>query len=507
MIKIGERISLKDVERVALYGEEVSISNEAIQAMKRSNKLLMSRVIAGEKIYGATTGFGKLSDVSISKEQGEILQHNLIKSHCSGVGPYLSEEEVRAMMLLRAHMLAQGYSGVRLEVVELLCRLLNDGVYPVVPSQGSVGASGDLVPLAHLASVLIGEGAIIINGKEYPSKEYFAKANIEPLKLQAKEGLSLINGTQASTAIAVLAALKADRLSLLADFISAITIEALKDTDKAFDEQIVLARPYTGAITTARNLRYLLKGSEIRKSHIECSRIQDNYSIRCIPQVHGIVKDCISFILKMLEIEINSITDNPILFPATNEIISGGNFHGEPVAVLMDVLSMNMTQLSNISERRLFLLMDDPSKELPAFLIKDAGLNSGFMIAQVVAASLVAENKVLSHPACVDSIPTSANKEDYVSMSFSSAKKARSIVDNTEKVLAIELLSALQGIDFHRSLKSSPNIEKIRKLVWEHISFLEEDRILSEDITTLINLFDQIYRIISNKLLGEKGKT
>jgi len=498
MVIIGERISLNDVEKVALCGEEVSISNKAIQAMRKCNKLLLSRVLKGEKVYGVTTGFGKLSDVNITKEESELLQHNLIRSHSCGTGQYLSEEEVRAMMLLRAHMLAQGYSGVRVEVVELLCRLLNDGVYPAIPSQGSVGASGDLVPLAHLALVLIGEGTIIIDGKEHPSSEYFEKAGIAPIRLQAKEGLSLINGTQASTAIAVLATLKASKLSLIADLAGAITLDALKGSDKAFDEQITFVRPYKGAISTAKNLQRLLYNSQIRKSHLECSRIQDNYSIRCMPQVHGIVKDCIEFIKKMLEIEINSITDNPILFSETNEIISGGNFHGEPIAVLMDLLSINMTELSNISERRLFLLTDDPYKILPPFLIKEAGLNSGFMMAQVAAASLVSENKVLSHPACVDSIPTSANKEDYVSMSFHAARKARTITDNTEKVLAFELLAGLQGIDFHKPLKSSPIIEKIRKIVRENISFLDKDRVIADDISTIIHLFDNIYRRLIN---------
>lgn len=497
MIKIGNKLTLNEIEKVAFYREEVSIADSAIQAMRRSHRLLMSRVRRGEKVYGVTTGFGKLSDVSITKEQGELLQQNLILSHSCGVGEHLSEEEVRAMMLLRAHMLAQGYSGVRPEVVELLCRLLNDDVYPVIPSQGSVGASGDLVPLAHLALVLIGQGTIIINGKEASAADYFNKIDLQPLRLQAKEGLSLINGTQASTAIAVLATLKANRLSLLADLIGAISAEALKSTDDAFDEQITMVRPYMGAIKTSQNLRYFLQGSQIRKSHLECSRIQDNYCIRCMPQVHGILKDCISYILQMLEIEINSITDNPILFPDTNEIISGGNFHGDPVAVLMDLLSINMAQLSNISERRLFLLTDDPEKILPPFLVKEAGLNSGFMIAQVVAASLVSENKVLSHPSSVDSIPTSANKEDYVSMSFHAARKARTIVDNAEKVLALEILAGLQGLDFHKPLKSSPPIEKVKKLVREHVKFLDRDRILSQDVNILINLFDKIYRLFS----------
>ena len=497
MIKIGDKLTLNEIERVALYGEEVRIADTAIQVMRRSHKLLMSRVLRGEKVYGVTTGFGKLSDVNITKEQGELLQQNLILSHSCGVGDYLSEEEVRAMMLLRAHMLAQGYSGVRQEVVELLCRLLNDGVYPAIPSQGSVGASGDLVLLAHLALVLIGQGTIIINGKESSATDYFNKIGIQPLRLQTKEGLSLINGTQASTAIAVLSAHKANRLSFLADLIGAISAEALRSTDTAFNEKITLIRPYTGAIKTAQNLRYFLQGSQIRKSHLECSRIQDNYCIRCMPQVHGIVKDCISYILQMLEIEVNSITDNPILFPDTNEIISGGNFHGEPVAVLMDLLSINMAQLSNISERRLFLLTDDPEKILPPFLIQDAGLNSGFMIAQVVAASLVSENKVLSHPSSVDSIPTSANKEDYVSMSCHAARKARIIVDNAEKVLALEMMAGLQGLDFHGLLKSSPHIEKVKELIREHISFLDRDRILSQDINILITLFDQIYWMFS----------
>lgn len=487
MIEIGENISLEDVRKVANKKEKVVIADKVKEAIIKSNILLKDKIEKGAKIYGVSTGFGKLSDVQISASERRELQLNLVRSHSCGLGPYLSEEEARVVMLLRAHTLAKGYSGVRLEVIQLLVDLLNEDIYPVIPSQGSVGASGDLAPLAHLALVLIGEGKVLDEGKEYPANEYLRAKGIEPITLQEKEGISLINGTQVSTAIALIAVLKALQLSQIADIAGAISTDALKCTDKAFDERIISLRPYEGALKTAENLRRLLSGSEIMKSHRDCPRIQDNYSIRCIPQVHGAIKDALDFIQSILTKEINSISDNPVIFP-DGEILNGGNFHGEPIAMAMDLLSIAMTQLANISERRIFLLTADPENVLPPFLIHKAGLNSGFMIAQVAAASLLSENKILSHPASVDSIPTSANKEDYVSMSTIAARKAKTIVENTEKILTIEILAGCQALDFHSPLKSSPAIEEIKKIVRSKVSFLEKDRILSDDINELLKI-------------------
>jgi len=487
MIEIGDDISLEDVRKVADKKEKVIIADKAKEAVIKSNRLLQDKIEKGAKIYGVSTGFGKLSDVQISATDRKELQLNLVRSHSCGLGPYLSEEEVRVVMLLRAHTLAKGYSGVRLELIQLLVKLLNEDIYPVIPSQGSVGASGDLAPLAHLALVLIGEGKVLDKGKEYPANEYLKAKGIEPIILQEKEGLSLINGTQVSTAIALMAFLKAQQLSQIADIAAAISTDALKCTDKAFDERIISLRPYKGALKTAENLRKLLSGSEIMKSHRDCPRIQDNYSIRCVPQVHGAIKDALDFIQGILVKEINSISDNPIIL-SDGEILNGGNFHGEPIAMAMDLLSIVMTQLANISERRIFLLTADPENVLPPFLINQAGLNSGFMIAQVAAASLLSENKVLSHPASIDSIPTSANKEDYVSMSTTAARKAKSIVENTEKILAIELIAGCQALDFHSPLKSSPIIEEIKKIIRSKINFLEKDRILSYDINEFLKI-------------------
>lgn len=491
MIEIGNKLTLEDIIKVALKKEKVKFPNQAKEKVIKCNKILQEKINKGEKIYGVTTGFGKLSDVSISEKDRKELQINLVRSHSCGVGEYITEEEARAVMLLRAHTLSKGYSGVRPEIIEILIKLLNEGVYPAIPSQGSVGASGDLAPLAHLALVLIGEGKILENGKEYPAKEYFKSKGIEPISLQEKEGLSLINGTQFSAAISALAFMKAKKLSEIADIAAAISTDALKCTDRAFDEKIISARPHKGALKTAENLRKLLEGSQIMQSHRSCPRIQDNYCIRCIPQVHGTVKDALDFIQNLLMEEINGISDNPIISPE-GDILNGGNFHGEPIALAMDILSIAMTQLSNISERRIFLLTADPEKVLPPFLTQEAGLNSGFMIAQVTAAALVSENKILSHPASIDSIPTSANKEDYVSMSSISARKAKSIVENTEKILSIELLAACQALDFHKPLKSSPAIEKIKNYVRSKINFVEKDRILAEDIKALLNLMKEI---------------
>jgi histidine ammonia-lyase len=482
----GHNLSLEEVERIARGEARVKLADKGREQLKASRSVVEDKLKSGEVAYGINTGFGHLSNIRIEDKDVDQLQLNLIRSHATALGEPLDEATVRAAMLLRANTLAKGYSGVREVVVELLLDLINNGVHPVIPSQGSVGASGDLAPLAHLALVLVGEGEALYRGKAMSGAQALQKAGLKPLTLKAKEGLSLINGCQITAAIGALTLLQAERCCQIADIAGALTLEALKGSKKPFDERIHYTRPHPGQLLVARNLTRLLQGSEIMESHKFCSKIQDAYSLRCMPQVHGAVRDALSFVRSTVAREINSATDNPMIFVETKEILSGGNFHGEILALAMDFMAMALTELGNISERRIMRLMDPKLSELPPFLIEKAGLHSGFMLVQVTAASLASENKPLSHPASVDTIPTSANQEDHVSMSTTAARKASMILKNIEKILAIELLCAAQGMEFHRPLKSSAALEEVHKAIRRQVSFLKEDRELHKDINSLL---------------------
>ncbi len=478
----GLSLTLADVRAVASGEAKVILSAPARQRMLASRAVIESMVREGRTVYGVTTGFGVFSEVAISREKVLELQKNLILSHCAGVGEPYPVEVVRAMMLLRANALARGNSGIRIEVVERLLRLIESGMTPVVPSQGSVGASGDLAPLAHLAASLMGVGEMWHEGKRIAASDALSRIGLEPVRYEAKEGIAMINGTQAISAVGGLALERARTLLDLADGIAAMTLDALRGTDAAFDPRIHALRPHAGQITVARRMRNLVDGSPLRESHRSCGKVQDAYSLRCIPQVHGAVRDAVGFALSKLEIEINSVTDNPLIFPEDGQAISGGNFHGAPVAMACDVAALALTDLASISERRIERLVNPQLSELPPFLVREGGINSGFMIAQVTAAALVAESRALSHPASVDSIPTSANKEDHVSMGPTAAWKLSRIVENVASVLTIEILCAAQALEFHRPLTSSEPVEAMHRLVRSRVPVWESDRYLHADL-------------------------
>ncbi|MDB5194627.1 MAG: histidine ammonia-lyase [Parcubacteria group bacterium] len=460
---------------------KVRLSAEARRRTKAS-RLIVEKMIKDKKVvYGVTTGFGNFKDKIISPDEVENLQKNLIRSHATGVGPLLSSEEVRAAMLVRLNSLSQGYSGVRHVLLDLLCELINRDVTPIVPSQGSVGSSGDLAPLSHIGLVLMGEGEAMYKGKRMSGTLALKSAKLSPIAFAAKEGLAFNNGTSVMTGIAALAFIRARRLADLSDMAAALTIEASCGVSSALDKRIHDLRPHPGQKKSAENIRNLLKGSKLVDSMP--GRIQDSYSLRCTPQVHGAARDAISYAEAVLTREINAVTDNPIIFP--DGAISGGNFHGEPIAISFDTLGIAVSELANISERRTAKLVDpSTSNGLPAFLIapEKAGLHSGLMIPQYTAAALVSENKVLAHPASVDSIPTSANQEDHVSMGTIAVRKAAKILDNSEYVLAIEFLTACQGIDFRKPQHLAPNTAKAYKAMRKRVSYISEDRELHKDI-------------------------
>ncbi len=461
-------------------------------------RAVVDALVANNKVsYAITTGVGKLSDVRIAGEQIRELQINLVRSHAVGVGEPLSVPETRAMMLLRAASLSKGHSGVRAVIIDTLCEMLNRGVTPFVPSQGSVGASGDLAPLAHLALALIGEGECFDEkGARIPSAEALKRAQIKPLVLEAKESISLINGTQAMLAVGTLSLLAAETLNDSADVIGAMVCDALKGTDVAYDERIHKARPHAGQMKTAANLRRLLEGSQIRDSHRDCGRVQDAYSLRCIPQVHGAVRDTLAHCRAVFETEANSAVDNPLVFvknakaaDGEGDVISGGNFHGEPLAFALDFLAIALCALAGISERRIERLVNPALSEgLPPFLAPGAGLNSGFMMPQVTAAALVSENKVLAHPASVDSITTSGNKEDYVSMGMTAAIKLKKIVENTRNTLAIEAMAAAQAIDFLAPLKTSKPLQQAHAAIRAVCPTMEKDRVMYQDFASIAEM-------------------
>jgi histidine ammonia-lyase len=502
----GNDLTLEAVHEVALDGRPVLLAPDAREAVEHARAVVDGLVAGNQLSYAVTTGVGKLSDVRIAGEQIRELQVNLVRSHAVGVGEPLSPVETRAMMLLRANSLSKGYSGVRAIVIDTICEMLNRKVTPFVPSQGSVGASGDLAPLAHLALSLIGEGECVTEeSKRCTSADALRRAGIKPLVLEAKEAVSLINGTQAMLAVGTLSLLAAETLVDSADVIGSMTLDALRGTDVAFDDRIHRARPHPGQIQSASNLRRMLEGSEIRESHRDCGRVQDAYSLRCIPQVHGAVRDTLANCREVFETEANSAVDNPLVFVApehggtsvharptvqsTSEVLSGGNFHGEPIAFALDFLAIALSALAGISERRIERLVNPALNEgLPPFLAPGAGLNSGFMMPQVTAAALVSENKVLAHPASVDSITTSGNKEDYVSMGMTAALKLRRVVENARNVLAIEAMAAAQALDFVAPLKTGKRGQKAWQAIRSVSPKMDKDRVMYGDFARIADV-------------------
>lgn len=481
-------MTLEDLVLVARGGAGVRLAQASVERIIKARRLVEKWVQEGRTIYGITTGFGALSDILISREDTRTLQKNILMSHAAGVGGLLDEETVRAIMTLRLKELARGHSGIRLQTVQNLMALLNHGIHPAVPEKGSVGASGDLAPMAHLALVLIGLGEAFCAGKKLSGAEALRCCGLEPLELEAGEGLALVNGTQVTTAIGALTTHDALRLSKLADVAASMSLEVLMGSRTEFDPRIQQARPHPGQAAAADNMRRITRNSEIVTSHEDCCRIQDAYTLRCSPQVHGASKDAIAYVRRVMETEINASTNNPLIFPESEEYLLGGNFHGQPLGLALDFLCMAVSELANISERRIERLVNPQLSGLPAFLVSNGGLNSGFMIAQYTAASLVSENKVLSHPAVVDSIPTSANKEDHVPMSTYSARKCREIVRNAEYVLAIELLCAAQALDLFTNLQPGEGTLAAYETIRKVVPHLECDRVLSHDMESMVQL-------------------
>ncbi|MGZ4965999.1 MAG: histidine ammonia-lyase [Chthoniobacterales bacterium] len=480
----GAPLSLNAIAAVAIDREPVSIAPSAHARINASRDVIEKIMESDAVVYGVNTGFGKLSEVHIAPEELGQLQLNLVRSHACGIGQPLSEAEVRAMMLLRANVLTLGFSGIRLEIIELLAQMLNRGVHPVIPEKGSVGASGDLAPLAHLSLGLIGEGESFYEGARVESKVALQRAGLSPVQLQAKEGLALLNGTQGMHAVGGLALLRAKRLSRVADVVGAMSLEALKGTPAAFDSRVHDARPHAGQRAVAQHLRALLAESEIRESHrLGDPRVQDAYSLRCMPQVHGAVRDAFAHCENVLEIESASATDNPLIFADKGDVISGGNFHGAPLALAFDYAAIALTDLMSISERRTDRLVNpDLNEGLPPFLAPHAGTHSGFMILHVSAVALLNHAKILAHPASIDNLPTSGGKEDHVSMGMTAALKLREIVDDAEHLLAIELLSAAEGLEFRHPLKAGAGVEAAYQRLRKISPAVEEDRSLARDI-------------------------
>jgi histidine ammonia-lyase len=495
-LKLGAKdLTLEEVREVALHGRKVELSSNAIRRIERAHEFLLSQSAKGGTVYGLNTGFGPLSDVRIANEDIETLQQNFLRSHAVGVGSYIPDRYVRAMLLLRANALAIGNSGVNLATIEHLLTFLNRELHPLVPEQGSVGASGDLAPLAHLALCLIGEGRARVKGREMTGAQALRAIGLKPLRLGPKEGLALTNGTQFMTAFGTLNLLEAEYLCDVADAAGAMSVESLRGTLTAFAPEIHRVRAHPGQVTSAQNVRKMLapggKKSEIAKSHENCGKVQDPYSIRCIPQVHGASRDALIWVRHVLEREINSVTDNPLVFPSSKQILSGGNFHGQIVSMAMDFLSIAVAELASISEIRIDKLMNPAFSSLPIFLTRQSGLNSGFMIVQYAAASIVSENKTLCHPAVVDSIPTSVEKEDHVSMGAWATRKAAQVIVNTRRVLAMEIAASSQAIDLLRPLRSSEPIEAIHRIVRKKVLRLDADRSLHSDLQAIELMISQ----------------
>jgi histidine ammonia-lyase len=509
----GKSLTLDKIELFLKSNNRLVITAEAKKRINKSRALVDKWVDNNEVIYGVTTGFGEFANVSISKENIFELQENLIESHAAGTGEFLPPLIVKIMMLLRLNALARGYSGIRLSTLEFIIKMMEHNIIPVIPSQGSVGSSGDLVQLSHLVLAMIGKGRVylpqnledevIAEGKIISPKNAFKELKLTPVKLEAKEGLALVNGTQMMTAYASYICIRANKLKKLADICAALSHEALRATDKAFLDKIHQLRPYPGQIIVAKNVLSLIKNSEIRKSHVKNDpRIQDAYSIRCIPQIHGASRDAIDYVTSRVQIEVNSVNDNPIIFADTNEKIEGGNFHGQPIALAMDFMAIALSELANVSERRIERMVNGNLSGLPRFLAVNGGLNSGLMIAQYSAASLVSENKVLAHPASVDSIPTSANQEDHNSMGSIAAQKCYRIMRNLENVLAIELMTAAQAVEFLKPLKCGVGTSIVYDEVRKVVTPLVKDRVLYDDIKKVLRIVkdDSLLNSVEKKI-------
>lgn len=488
MIKIdGNSLTLDNLIDISRNHAQIKLCDDAIERMQESRDLVDNYVNEGRVVYGITTGFGLFADVHISKEQTKLLQKNLILADCCSVGNPYKEEIVRASMLLRINALAKGFSGIRLSTVQLLIDMLNAGIHPIIPEKGSVGASGDLSPLAHIVLVMLGDGEAQYKGEVIPGLEALKKEGLEPVELVSKEGLALINGTCVLTAVGALATYDSIKLMKLADISASLTIEALSGIIDAYDEKIHLARPHQGQLQCAENLLKILNGSKATTKQGEV-RVQDAYTLRCIPQIHGASRDAIEYCTKKVEIELNSATDNPLIFVGQDQVISGGNFHGQPMAIAFDVLTIALAEIGNVAERRIERMVNPALSGLPAFLVKDGGLNTGFMVPQYTAAALVSENKVLSHPACVDSIPTSANQEDHVSMGSISARQAGEVLENVMRVLAIELMTSAQAIEFNSKGKLGKGTSIAYDMIREKVTKYENDRIFYKDMNACFDL-------------------
>jgi histidine ammonia-lyase len=486
----GDTLRLEEIAQIARGDAQVALTPAAAARVEESRGLV-DRIAGGDvPAYGINTGFGTLAEVRIDRKDLRELQRNLILSHAAGVGAPLPIPEARALLLLRCNVLAKGHSGIRPQTLALALEMLNRGVVPVVPERGSVGASGDLAPLAHLALVFIGEGEAFFEGQRQKGRDALEKAGLSPVVLEAKEGLALVNGTQAMCAVGTLAQLQGEALAELADLAGAMTLEGLLGSHKPFIPEIHDARPHVGQRAVAAHLRALLAASELVESHADCAKVQDPYSLRCMPQVHGAARDGIAFSRRMLEVEVNSATDNPLVFPGSGRVVSGGNFHGQPISLGLDVLAISLTHLATISERRMEQLVNPALSGLPPFLTQRSGLNSGFMIAQVTSAALVAESRILAHPASVDSIPSSAGREDHVSMGMTAALKARQVADFLASCLAIEILAAAQALDFRRPLRAGKGPQAAWDLVRSRVPHMDRDRELHLDIAQVRALVD-----------------
>lgn len=488
MVELDSGISLGDFERIVRHKEPLELAQAAQKRVEDCRAFVERLVEKGEPVYGLNTGFGKLSSIRIAAQDLKLLQRNLLLSHAIGVGESFPTEVVRGMLVLRIQSLAMGYSGIRLVVLKRLVEFLNLEITPVVPSQGSVGASGDLAPLSHMCLPLLGEGEVEYQGKLRPAAEVLKEVGLQPLELEAKEGLALINGTQAMASLLALLLLDTEVLLKTADIAVAMSVEALKGSHRPFDEAVTRLRPHPGMAATSANVRSLLQDSQIMISHIDCDKVQDAYSLRAAPQVHGASRDAMAHVREVLLREMQSVTDNPLVFPDEERTISAGNFHGQPLALTADYAGIALAEIANISERRIEQMLNPSLSGLPAFLAEGSGLNSGLMISQYTAAALVSENKILAHPASVDSIPTSANQEDHVSMGTIACRKARSIFENVLWVLAIELASAAQALDFHTPLKPGKGVEAVHGRIRTEIPHLDRDRFLKPELSRLREL-------------------
>lgn len=485
----GTNISLHDVYDIAHAAEvRLSIAPGALEKMRRSREVVLEIVKRGKPVYGINTGFGALASKQIATEDLEKLQYNLIRSHCTGVGPAFNRATARAIMLCRANCLIQGFSGVTPETINLLLNMINLDITPVIPEKGSVGASGDLAPLSHIALALIGEGDVVWGGKTVRADFAFSQVGLRKALLGPKDGLALINGTSVMLALGALAVVDAERIMKQADINGCLTLDAVRGTPSAFDARISSLKPQPGQVESTNNLLRIIKGSEIINSHPEDGKVQDPYSLRCMPQVHGACRQTLRHAYSVLTTELNSVTDNPLVFADSGDVVSGGNFHGEALALVLDYLAMGLAEICSIAERRVEKMMNPHFSDLPAFLTKNSGLNSGLMIAHVTMAALTSENKGLCHPASVDSIPTSTDKEDHVSMGVTAGRKLHEVIRNVQTCLAIELLCNTQGLEFLRPLKTSPALEKVIALVRKHVPFIEDDRVFHKDIDWLTEI-------------------